>query len=343
MILYPPGLRNGTGKGLMKKRNAVTTVALALAALAAPACRTSEATRLRQVAAETRKVAEAELKPLPVAPAQPLQLATLEDRRVKESSGLAASRRTPGLFWTHNDSGDGPFLYAFGADGRRRGVWRVSGARADDWEDMAAGPGPQPGRAYLYVGDIGDNDRSRPHVTVYRVPEPSVGPADADSTRWEPRPTAPAEAIRLKYPDGRHNAEALVVHPSTGDIYVVVKTGQAACGVYKLAAARATAGVNTLERTAEFRSPSPLGSLVTGADIAPDGRRVVLCDYLQAYELRLPEAPDAPFDDVWRQTPAAVPVAPRRQGEAVCYRPDGAALALTSEGYPAMFYEVELK
>jgi hypothetical protein len=279
----------------------------------------------------------------PSAPAVAWREVRLDEPALDESSGVAASHRHPGLYWTHNDSGDGPYLYAFGVDGRRRGVWRVAGARADDWEDVASGPGPLPGRSYLYVGDIGDNDRARAYVTVYRVPEPPVSADDADSTRWEPRPTEPAEAIRLKYPDGRHNSEALLVHPSTGDIYLVVKTGQAGCGVYRLRAASATAGVNTLERVGEFRSPSPLGSLVTGAAIAPDGRRVVLCDYLQAYELRLPDEPGAPFESVWQQTPTVIQVGPRRQGEAVCYRLDGAALVLTSEGIPAMFYEVELK
>ena len=267
----------------------------------------------------------------------------LEERALDESSGLAASRRQPGLYWTHNDSGDGPFLYAFDDEGRRRGVWRVAGAKSDDWEDIAAGPGPEPGRAYLYVGDIGDNGRDRAHLSVYRVPEPAVAAADADSTRKRPRLTEPAEEIRLKYPDGRHNAEALLVHPSSGDIYVVVKTAEPACGVYRLRGGRAAAGVNVLERVGEFRSPSPLGSLITGGAVAPDGARVVLCDYLGAYELRLPDAPGAPFDNVWQQAPALIQLGPRRQGEAVTYRPDGAALLATSEGSPAMFYEVELK
>src|SRR4051812_36986774 len=70
-----------------------------------------------------------------VAAVSPAQIATLEDRAVTESSGVVASRLNPGLFWTHNDSGDGPFVYAFDHEGRRRGVWRVEGAQARDWED----------------------------------------------------------------------------------------------------------------------------------------------------------------------------------------------------------------
>ncbi len=103
MILYPAALRNVTQKGLMKKRTAFITLTLLLSALA-PACHTSEATRLRGIAAETRNGdTTAASTPLPLDPTQPVQIATLEDRKVRESSGLVASRRSPGLFWTHND------------------------------------------------------------------------------------------------------------------------------------------------------------------------------------------------------------------------------------------------
>ena len=321
----------------MKKRTAVVPLALLLVG---PACHKSEATRLRGLAAETRK-GDAASTPLPVDPAQPVQLATLEDRRIDESSGLVASRRSPGLFWTHNDSGDGPFVYAFDRAGRRRGTWRVEGAKARDWEDIAAGPGPEPGRAYLYAGDIGDNEERREFVTVYRFPEPEVTDADAASTQEKPRATAPAEAIRLKYPDGAHNAEALLVHPTTGDLYVVTK-GVDAAGVYKLPAPFDASAVNTLARVATLRGPSFFGALVTGGDISPDGRRVALCDYASGYELTLPEGSKG-FDDVWRQKPTLVPLGVRRQGESVCYRLDGAALLATSEGAPSPLVEVILR
>src|ERR1044072_8869678 len=95
-------------------------------------------------------------------------IATITDKSVSESSGLAASRLTPGAYWTHNDSGDGPFVYAFDTRGDSLGVFRVAGAQARDWEDMAAGPGPEGGKSYLYLGDIGDNNSSRAEVVAYR-------------------------------------------------------------------------------------------------------------------------------------------------------------------------------
>jgi hypothetical protein len=339
MILYPPALRNATGKGLMKKRTAVQTLALLLAALAT-ACHTSEATRLRGIAAETRKgdAAASVSTPLPLDPARPAQLATLEDRRINESSGLVASRRSPGLFWTHNDSGDGPLVYAFDRAGRSRGTWRVEGAQAIDWEDIAAGPGPAQGQSYLYAGDIGDNGRKRDFIVVYRFAEPDLSVEQSGGK--DARKTEPAEAIRLKYPDGAHNAEALAVHPTTGDIYVVTKAN-ASAGVYKLAAPFDPKVVNTLTKVGTLRGPDFFGTLVTGADISPDGRRVALCDYAQGYELTLPEGAKD-FDEVWKQTPVALSLGARLQGESVAYRLDGAALLATSEKTPAPLFEVVL-
>nr|MDQ3817072.1 hypothetical protein [Acidobacteriota bacterium] len=113
---------------------------------------------------------------------QPVILAELEDRAITESSGIVASRRNTGVFWTHNDSGDAPTLYAFDRKGKSMGRWRVSGAEAIDWEDIAAGPGPQPGVPYIYIGDIGDNYSRRDQITVYRVPEPAIT-SDENSAR----------------------------------------------------------------------------------------------------------------------------------------------------------------
>src|SRR5689334_24293211 len=99
----------------------------------------------------------------------PTTLATIKDNSITESSGLVASRTKPGAYWTHNDSGDGPFIYAFDTRGEMLATFRVTGATNNDWEDIAAGPGPQPNRSYLYIGDTGDNDRKRPEVVVYRI------------------------------------------------------------------------------------------------------------------------------------------------------------------------------
>ena len=264
-------------------------------------------------------------------------LAQLRDSAVKESSGIVASRSSPGVYWTHNDSGDGPFIYAFDARGEPRGVWRVTNAKARDWEDIAAGPGPETGRSYLYIGDIGNNSGSRTDVTVYRVPEPEVTSSDF-STKSQPRLTEPAEPIRLRYPRATPDAEALLVHPATGKLYIVTKETFGNPKVYMAAPPFNSSLSSSLVRIADLELPSLFG-LITGGDISPDGRRVALCDYTQGYELILPEnAVD--FEVIWKQPLAPIELGKRKQGEAIAYRFDGMAVLATSEGFPTPLIQV---
>jgi hypothetical protein len=261
-------------------------------------------------------------------------LGHLESKDVAESSGIVASRSTPGLFWTHNDSGDGPFVYAFDRAGADRGKWHVNGASAVDWEDIAIGPGPVRGKSYLFLGDIGDNSWNRKDVVVYRVEEPKITGAGLHQT-------GSSKAIRLRYPDGPHDAEALLVHPVTGTIYIVTKARgkDRETLVFRAKAPNYPA---VLEKIASLHMQEEsdftlVTGRITGGDISPDGRRLVLCDYFRAYETLLPDGAD--FETIWTQPFSAIDVGKRRQGEGICYRLDGRALLATTEGRPSPLIE----
>lgn len=269
----------------------------------------------------------------------PTKLAELEDQTIDESSGLVASRTSPGCYWTHNDSGNTPIIYAFDSAGRRRGVWRVTGAKLTDWEDIAAGPGPKPGQNYLYIGDIGDNDGTRSELVVYRVPEPAIPGSDPGTTNRKPGATEPAEAIRLRYPSGKHDSEALLVHPQTGKIYLVTKVALANPEVYAAEIPQDLNQTTTLTRLGELEMHTLFGGIVTGGAVSPDGRRAALCDYIQGYELVLPDGNNN-FDSIWKQPLRAVDVGKRKHGESISYRLDGKALMVTSERLPAPLIEV---
>jgi hypothetical protein len=222
-------------------------------------------------------------------------------------------------------------IYAFDTRGDSLGAFRVNGAQARDWEDIAAGPGPQANRSYLYIGDIGDNDAVRPEVIVYRVAEPALSAATRKFTKKSPGSTEAAEAIRLKYPDGKHDAEALLVHPRTGNIYIVTKVVIANAGVYEAVAPFRAGQSITMRGIGEVHVPSIFGGVITGGSISPDGRRVALCDYFQGYEIVLP-ARSSNFDDIWKERMIGFDLGKRKQGESITYRLDGKALLATSEG-----------
>ena len=271
----------------------------------------------------------------------PRVIARLKSSEITEGSGIVASQ-APGVYWTHNDSGDGPFVYAIDNRGKVRGVFRVQGAKARDWEDISAGPGPLRGLRYLYIGDIGDNNSRRSELVVYRIPEPDVNGLDGSSSRKKPLTTQPAEAFKIKYPDGRHDAETLLVHPISGDLYLITKEVFSNPVVYKATAPLNAGQMTSLDRKAELKVPSLLGGIITGGGIAPDGRRIALCDYMQGYEIVLPSSARN-FDEIWTQPMKTIDLGRRSQGEAVTYRLDGNALIAISEGRSSPLIEVVVR
>ena len=143
---------------------------------------------------------------------------TVAGGRLKEISGIDVGVVNPSRYWVHNDSGDSARIFALSPSGATRAVYTLSGAKAVDWEDIAVGGGPAAGVSYVYVADIGDNALSRAEIVVYRVREPKVG------TRYGTFALSGVAALRLRYPDGAHNAEALVVDPRTGALVIIEKT-----------------------------------------------------------------------------------------------------------------------
>ncbi|HZO89945.1 MAG TPA: hypothetical protein VFB38_16565 [Chthonomonadaceae bacterium] len=269
-------------------------------------------------------------------------LGNLTDTRIAESSGLTASRRTPGVLWTHNDSGDGPYLYALDRKGRTLARYTVPNATNVDWEDIAIGPGAD-GKPALYIGDIGDNSHHRDDTAVYRIPEPKV---DASQTAQE-AVTAPAEKLPYVYPDGYHDAETLMVHPKTGEVFLVTKESSGVSGVYAFLMPLTPGIQTTLRRVGTLRFASSFTGtlgladrLATAGDIAPDGSRLVVRTYLRAYEWAI--APGQSVAGALAGKPRWLILPFTRQGESICYRLDGRAWLLTSEGASSPLYEILL-
>src|SRR6267378_1640690 len=146
---------------------------------------------------------------------------TVSFPELTEASGIIASHNNRNVLWTHNDSGDLPRIFAIDTQGRKLGIYNLTGATHVDYEDIALGPGPIPGVSYIYVGDIGDNTSVRTNVQVYQIPEPAVYARQFASPLTIN--TKGVRRINLTYPDGAHDAEALFVDPMTGDLFIAIK------------------------------------------------------------------------------------------------------------------------
>ncbi len=255
-----------------------------------------------------------------------VDLGSIESKSIVEASGIAASRKNANVLWTHNDSGDRSYIYSLNSVGRHLGRYYVSGASSSDWEDMAIGPGPVDGEHYIYIGDIGDNSASRELKRIYRVLEPNVdfNQSPLDTT------ISGAETITFRYPDGKRDAETLMVDPLTKDIYVVSKR-ETRVGVYRTPYPQSTTETITLEHVATLDL-----SGTVGGDISPSGLEILIKTNSTIYYWR--RSPEQKLWQAFDDDPFKVPYIPEPQGEAVCWDPEGLGYYTISEGSPTHLY-----
>jgi hypothetical protein len=278
--------------------------------------------------------------------AQPVTV-TVQSRELVEASGIVASRAHDGVLWTHNDSGDTARVIAIARDGTARGVFDLAGADAIDWEDMAIGPGPLGVADHLYMGDIGDNAAERSEIVVYRIAEP-----DLDIARASPALDG-AERITLRYADGPHDAETLLVDPISGHLVIVTKEIVAGdSGVYVASAEALATGSSTLERagtiakttlTSTKTPPDDASALVrgvgwlpTGGEISPDGALIAIRTYASVFIW--PRQDGQTVAEALAGAPCEAPSAIETQGEAIAFTPDGGGYYTVSEGANPTLY-----
>ncbi|MDQ0942614.1 WD40 repeat domain-containing protein [Streptomyces sp. V1I1] len=238
---------------------------------------------------------------------------TIQDPRITESSGLAASRVHPGIYWTHNDQ-DEPRVFAIDSKtGETVATITLSGVgKPRDMEAISVGTDGN-----VYVGDIGDNlDGGWDHVWIYRFTEPK---ALKDMT-------VRATQYTVKYADGARNAEALMVHPKTGRVYIASKNEDGG-GLYEGPATLSPTRTNVFRRMGEV-------PWVTDGAFSPDGKELVLRSYFSArgYEWK-----DGGLGADHR---VSAPI--QGQAESVTYTADGTALIFGTEGEQSEVERVRL-
>ncbi|MFJ3304565.1 WD40 repeat domain-containing protein [Streptomyces sp. NPDC086549] len=230
---------------------------------------------------------------------------TIKDPRITESSGLAASHLHRGIYWTHNDSDDGPYIYAVdSATGKTVATVTLSGIGSPrDVEAISIGPDNQ-----IYVGDIGDNlDGSWSYVWIYRLSEPKVLKDQ----------TIKATQYVVKYSDGARNAESLVVHPKTGRVYIIDKKEDGG-HLFEGPARLSTSGANI------FKPVAAVDLWATDAAFSPDGEQLAVRGYFGGIYY------DWNGGRIKRKGRLDVPL--QGQGESVSYSADGTKLMYGSEG-----------
>jgi len=236
---------------------------------------------------------------------------TVQDPRISESSGLAASTRHPGIVYTHNDSGHAAQIFALDTKGRTKATYTLDGVTARDWEGVALGKDEQ-GRPAIFIADIGDNQNSWDHVAVYRVPEPKTVKSQ----------TLQAEKFRFTYADGPRDAESIMIDPRDNRLYIASKS---------LGSGKLYVAPKKLRADNVLKSVGSAHSFATDGAFAPDGSTFVIRGYFSA---SLYSAPGKLID--------TLSLPSQEQGEGITYAPDGRSLLISSEGVEQKVLRVEL-
>lgn len=133
------------------------------------------------------------------------------DRRLNEVSGIIESVNFSKNFWVHNDSGDSPRIFRVNLQLEVVQEVELQGITHIDWEDIAYGNYND--REFLFIGDIGDNQAIREDIQIYICLEP----------KQEENIQMPIRSLRINYPDGPRDAEALLYDESYNELVILTK------------------------------------------------------------------------------------------------------------------------
>lgn len=244
----------------------------------------------------------------------------INDSKINEASGLAASVTNRGMLWTHNDSGDKARIFLIDVNGNTRAIVELKGVSNRDWEDIAVGPGPVQGKSYVYIGEIGDNFARYEYKYVYRIEEPALEPKamDLDTVITQ------VDSIKFKLPGGPRDTEALIVDPVTKDIYIFSKNENQEIRVYRLPYPQSTTSILTADQVLTL----PILK-VNGADISADGTELLIKNYVNVFYWKR-QAGES-LIEMLKHSPVSLPYVTEPQGEAIAFDREGRGYFTLSE------------
>ncbi len=232
-------------------------------------------------------------------------LATIEDDRLVEVSGLEESFKNPGYFWTHNDSGSDPVIYLINNRAEIIMEVELKGVKNRDWEEIVT---VQHGdESFIYVGEIGDNKAVHKSVELFKVPEPQFTGQKSITIN-----NSDIEIMSFTYAEGARDAEALFYDQSQEEFVLVTKREKNAL-VYSFP-------FEAKNEVIKIKSKGTVpAKLFTAADMNDKGE-VLLKHYGAIYYWGPSDEPAV--DRILAWNAIMIDYIPEPQGEAICWNKD---------------------
>jgi hypothetical protein len=255
-------------------------------------------------------------------------IATIDDNRLEEASGLEESYQNLGYFWTHNDSDSEPILYLIDKNGSIKMEVELEGIENRDWEEIVTIK--KEGKSFIYVAEIGDNKAIHDYVSLICIEEPKFSGAEKLSISF-----SKTETMKFRYAEGPRDAEA-VLYDQTHNEFVLVTKREDNAMVYAFPFEQ-----NNLPITIKSKGTIP-AKLFTAADMN-EGGEVLLKHYSTIYYWD--ESDESALDRILAWEPILIDYTPEPQGEAICwYSGDFYTISEKNKGKPQeMLYFQRLK
>ena len=238
-----------------------------------------------------------------------------------EASGICDSRSMAGNVWVQEDGDNPNVIHQYSHTGEYKGKVQMPFPNRD-WEDMCIGAGPENGKNYIYLADIGDNNAAyNNQYYIYRFVEPQA--LSEKVTNFD--------KIAFQYPDGSRDAECILLDPTTKDIYIVTKR-EFNVRVYQLPYPQSLTEV----QTAKFIQSIPY-LIITSGGISGDGKEIVLRNYDALYYWYRKEN-ESIVAALARSRDKLLPYTKEPQGEGFCFDKNNKGYFTNSEMSPSFLY-----
>ena len=250
----------------------------------------------------------------------------IENKTIKEASGLVESIENQNGLWTHNDGGDGPFLY-FISNQDAKILKKVSlvGIKNEDWEDLAIGPSILGDTStYIYLGDIGDNKKNKTIKKIHFFREPKI--KDFDNELIE---INDIKTISFYSEKKIENFETLMIDPNSKELFLIAKNKKKKQNIYKIDTENIE--IDEIQKAKKYLTLNlkNLKGEITGGEISRNGQKCLIKTYKNVFLWERKK--DEKWKNIWSQAPKILKYIPESQGEAICWSNDENAYFTLSE------------
>ena len=250
----------------------------------------------------------------------------IENNIIEEASGLVESVENSNSLWTHNDGGDGPFLYLISSfDAKILKKISLVEIKNEDWEDLAIGQSILGDTStYIYLGDIGDNKKNKTIKKIHFFREPKI--KDFDNELIE---INDIKTISFYSEKKIENFETLMIDPNSKELFLIAKNKKKKQNIYKIDTENIE--IDEIQKAKKYLTLNlkNLKGEITGGEISRNGQKCLIKTYKNVFLWERKK--DEKWKNIWSQAPKILKYIPESQGEAICWSNDENAYFTLSE------------